>query len=118
MWVSLRLRGLQPIDLNDLLLFARALGVDVHDLMPPRDTITGAFGASPNERSAGPAPRRTRDRRTDEPRRARLVFGSADREPQGPFDHNRPGAVRPTSGIPMSRRRPKPGRPANRPIAA
>lgn len=49
-WVSVRLRGRQAIDLNDLLLFARALGVQVHDLMPspedaaeaapPRDTST------------------------------------------------------------------------------
>lgn len=42
MWVSLRLRGLQPIDLNDLLLFARALDVDVHDLMPSRDLAARA----------------------------------------------------------------------------
>lgn len=42
MWVSLRLRGLQPIDLNDLLLFARALGVQIHDLMPPPDEAARA----------------------------------------------------------------------------
>lgn len=42
MWVSLRLRGLQPIDLNDLLLFGRALGVEVHDLMPSRDEAAKA----------------------------------------------------------------------------
>lgn len=33
-WVSVRLRGRQPIDVNDMLLFARALEVGVHQLMP------------------------------------------------------------------------------------
>lgn len=44
MWVSLRLRGLQPIDMNDLLLFARALEVGVHDLLPPPEVAAGATG--------------------------------------------------------------------------
>lgn len=35
MWVSRRLRGAQPIDLNDLQRFAVALGVEVVDLLPP-----------------------------------------------------------------------------------
>ncbi len=34
-WLSVRLRGRQPIDLNDLSLIAGALGVGVHDLLPP-----------------------------------------------------------------------------------
>lgn len=42
MWVSLRLRGMQPIDVNDLLLFARALGVQVHELMPPPEMAAAA----------------------------------------------------------------------------
>ena len=42
MWVSLRLRGMQPIDLNDLLLFARALDVQIHDLMPPPEVAAMA----------------------------------------------------------------------------
>jgi transcriptional regulator with XRE-family HTH domain len=33
-WLSVRLRGRQPIDLNDLALIARGLGVSVRDLMP------------------------------------------------------------------------------------
>lgn len=45
MWVSLRLRGMQPIDLNDLLLFARALDVEVHDLMPPPEIAAKAVGS-------------------------------------------------------------------------
>lgn len=116
-WVSVRLRGRQAIDLNDLLLFARALGVEIHDLMPPREAITGVM-APPNERSADLPPRPTRRRRADEPRRARLVFGSPDREPQGPFGHTRAGTSRPASGTPASSRRPKAGRPANRTRAA
>jgi transcriptional regulator with XRE-family HTH domain len=34
-WLSVRLRGRQPIDVNDLSLIARALGVGVHELLPP-----------------------------------------------------------------------------------
>jgi len=34
MWVSRRLRGAQPIDLNDLQRFADALNVEAADLMP------------------------------------------------------------------------------------
>lgn len=46
MWVSLRLRGLQPIDMNDLLLFARALGVGVHELLPSPEVVSQAAEAS------------------------------------------------------------------------
>ncbi|GIE30118.1 hypothetical protein Ait01nite_031630 [Actinoplanes italicus] len=42
MWVSLRLRGLQAIDMNDLALFAQALDVGVHDLLPPREIAAAA----------------------------------------------------------------------------
>lgn len=38
MWVSRRLRGAQPIDLNDLQRFADALNVEVHELLPRSDT--------------------------------------------------------------------------------
>jgi len=40
MWVSYRLNGRQPIDLNDLARIADALGVGVVDLLP-RDQRTG-----------------------------------------------------------------------------
>jgi transcriptional regulator with XRE-family HTH domain len=33
-WLSVRLRGRQPIDLNDLALIARGLDVSVHKLLP------------------------------------------------------------------------------------
>lgn len=44
MWVSLRLRGMQPIDMNDLLLFANALGVGIHDLLPTPEIAAQARG--------------------------------------------------------------------------
>lgn len=46
MWVSLRLRGRQPIDMNDLLLFARALDVGVHQLLPPAEVVAQAADPS------------------------------------------------------------------------
>lgn len=33
-WLSVRLRGRQPIDVNDLALIARGLGVGIHQLLP------------------------------------------------------------------------------------
>lgn len=41
-WLSVRLRGRQPIDLNDLYLIAEGLGVSVHQLMPPPDVAATA----------------------------------------------------------------------------
>jgi len=63
-WVSARLLGKQPIDLNDLERIAAALQVDVVDLLPPRSgrshrsgAITGGFPTAP------PPPSRPADRR-------------------------------------------------------
>ncbi len=44
-WLSVRLRGRQPIDLNDLALIAKALGVGVHELLPPPDVAARAADA-------------------------------------------------------------------------
>jgi transcriptional regulator with XRE-family HTH domain len=33
-WLSVRLRGRQPLDVNDLALIAKALGVGIHQLLP------------------------------------------------------------------------------------
>lgn len=41
-WLSVRLRGRQPIDINDLALIATALDVGVHDLLPPPDVAARA----------------------------------------------------------------------------
>lgn len=58
-WVSVRLRGRQPIDLNDLERIAAALGVEVADLMPgpevkTRKGRTSAYGDRPNGRPDAP----------------------------------------------------------------
>lgn len=58
MWVSYRLSGTQPIDLNDLDRIARALGVAVADLLPP-----DVRRASDNRASYDPTPGRPRDTR-------------------------------------------------------
>lgn len=41
-WLSVRLRGKQPIDLNDLALIAGALDVSPLDLLPPREIAAAA----------------------------------------------------------------------------
>lgn len=41
-WVSTRLKGRTPIDLNDMHRFAKALGVGVYDLLPPPEVAAGA----------------------------------------------------------------------------
>lgn len=46
MWVSLRLRGIQPIDMNDLLKFAKALNVGVYDLLPSPEVVAQAADVS------------------------------------------------------------------------
>lgn len=41
-WVSYRLTGAQPIDVNDLSRIAHALGVGVHELLPPPELAAEA----------------------------------------------------------------------------
>lgn len=47
MWISRRLRGTQPIDLNDLERIAKALGVEVADLMPKHEGRLITVGGAP-----------------------------------------------------------------------
>jgi transcriptional regulator with XRE-family HTH domain len=54
MWVSLRLRGRQPLDMNDLFLIAQALEVGVHDLLPPPEIAAGAAGPQAIAQYLGP----------------------------------------------------------------
>lgn len=67
-WLSMRLRGRQPIDLNDLALIARGLGKAVHELLPDPDTASAA-AVEPMVRYVGlaesmtAATRRPRDNR-------------------------------------------------------
>lgn len=66
-WLSVRLRGRQAIDLNDLALIAEGLGVNPLDLLPSREVAIAA-SADPNRRlpqvSRLAAPDTTRTRTT------------------------------------------------------
>jgi transcriptional regulator with XRE-family HTH domain len=46
-WLSVRLRGRQPIDINDLALIAKGLSVGIHQLLPPPDEAAQAVIGSP-----------------------------------------------------------------------
>lgn len=112
-WISYRLSGKQPIDVNDMHRIARALGVGVHELLPPPEIAANAaepprtpVGAQPNVRSAR-IPRSGRRRSTD--RRADTVTDW----PTGPGRH---GSTRPVSSVPATKRRPMPVRPGDHPM--
>lgn len=64
-WLSVRLRGKQPIDLNDLALIAGGLGVKPRDLLSPSGALpTNQY----SQLDSAPAARPVRDRpptRTD-----------------------------------------------------
>lgn len=45
-WISYRLSGRQPIDLNDLFRISKALGVGVHQLLPSPEIVAGATESS------------------------------------------------------------------------
>ena len=57
-WVSYRLTGTQPIDLNDLERIAGVLGVTIIDLLPPAARQGAAIAAYAHRRSTRPADRR------------------------------------------------------------
>lgn len=71
-WLSVRLKGRQPIDLNDLALIAEGLKVDIYDLLPSRTTAgtadtlryPGAAEKARSERAARPpkSPKRSTTR--------------------------------------------------------
>lgn len=41
-WLSMRLRGRTPLDINELLRISRALGVSLHQLLPSPEVVAGA----------------------------------------------------------------------------
>ncbi|GIF08724.1 helix-turn-helix domain-containing protein [Actinoplanes siamensis] len=45
-WLSVRLRGKQPIDLNDLALIAHGLGVGIQQLLPTPEQMAQAVAAA------------------------------------------------------------------------
>jgi transcriptional regulator with XRE-family HTH domain len=115
-YLSRRLNGAVAFDLDDIERIGQVLDVDPLSILP-KGVGAGGDGGTNDRLTPKPA-RPTPSRRTDEPRRARLVFDSPDRQPQGPSSHVRRGSTRPVSAIPASTRRPAGGRPANRTKAA
>jgi transcriptional regulator with XRE-family HTH domain len=85
-WLSVRLRGKQPIDLNDLALIASGLGISFQALLPGAEVAAGVINnpkvvSGQISRSAAPAPKahpvrsrqRPTGRTTREERRPRQV---------------------------------------------
>lgn len=92
-WISYRLSGKQPIDINDLARIAHALGVGVHELLPAPDVAAQASVSVRNpfvtDRAPSPHVHRPRARevnRTD--------------GPSGRTDSRRPVSPRRTSRLP------------------
>lgn len=103
-WLSVRLRGTQPIDMNDLALIADALGVSVAELVRRAEG-----GNTPNVRLSQLS--RTADR----------MIGRTSRHTTNgvsPMAPQRRDRTRPVSAIPATRRRPTPVKPPARPIPA
>lgn len=103
MWVSDRLRGIQPIGLDDLERFARALDTEPYDLLPGR---IGALPGRDELKKNLAAPKLPV--RNDH---VRVTHG-------GPIAPPRRDSTRPGSDVPANRRRPVSVRPSNRPMAA
>lgn len=106
MWVSLRLRGRQPIDLNDMMLIAGELGVGIHDLLPSPEVAARARPLNVHSDGPGPYVRPTSPRPV------------TPRPASRPLVPTRRDTTRPGSPVPPSRRRPSPVRPGDRLVAA
>lgn len=92
-WLSVRLRGRQPIDLNDLALVANALGVGVHQLLPPPEIASRAARSPAIAHYCGPT-----ERTTDQPLRPR------DNRPSGYPTSSAANGVRRTAHLPRNTR--------------
>jgi transcriptional regulator with XRE-family HTH domain len=99
-WLSIRLKGRTPINLNELQRIADALDVPLIQLLPLA-THSGSRDLNP---------RLSRPGRKDDPKPVRHVaprrFGPPRRDPN-----------RPPSGVPLTQRRPRDTRPVKRPMA-
>jgi transcriptional regulator with XRE-family HTH domain len=99
-WMSMRLKGRTPIDLNELQRIADALDVPLIQLLP----------LATHSDSRDLNPRLSRPGRKDDPKPVRDVaprrFGQPRRDPNGP-----------PSATPLSSRRPRDTRPVKRPMA-
>lgn len=96
-WVSYRLTGAQPIDVNDLAQIAGALGVGIHELLPSPEEAARAVKFPYPEASPSARP-------TTGVHLALRPIGGGRRDPS-----------RPASTVRASSRRPAGGRPADRP---
>lgn len=116
-WISYRLSGKQPIDVNDLLRIANALGAGVHDLLPSPEAA--AMAVEPTEppakvRAGGPRSSGLSDK---------YLYGSISRSDEGddrrkdshpPIGPGRTDPTHPVSAVPARHRRPQPTRPGVR----
>lgn len=92
-WLSVRLRGVQPIDVNDLALIAKGLEVSVHELLPDPDTASAA--------SVEPTVRYDPVR----PMAPRTASRPVDNRPSGRPDPATTNGVRRTNRLPRPDRR-------------
>lgn len=117
-WISYRLSGKQPIDINDLLRIANALGAGVHELLPSPEMAALAV-----EPSAQPAKEDSSRTMTRPARSVKHPCDSFSRSGDGeerrkaephPISPGRTDPVRPMSAVPARQRRPQPTRPGVR----
>lgn len=126
-WLSVRLRGRQPIDLNDLALIAQGLRVGVHELLPAPE-VTARIVYDPSRPAGVTGDRATQTIVPDHLIRSDDRYGVTTPKPNvrthrhlapkgGPFGGGRRDGTRPVSAIPFAKRRPSPTGPGVRPIA-
>jgi transcriptional regulator with XRE-family HTH domain len=116
-WISTRLNGVTPLDLNDVQKIADALGVPVLELFPSRVAGRPSGGATQTIVSANlPHPAATP--RPNVPRPNGRTVTNPVVASASPLGGGRRDSTRPVSGVPASRRRPAPTGPGNRPISA
>lgn len=107
-WVSYRLTGTQPIDVNDMHRMAGALDVGIHDLLPPPEVAASAV--VPSSSSEGMGYRRRRGRE-DEPGDVTSAYRSVTERAvtqRGRPRDNRPSGHPATTGVRRSSLLPRP----------
>ena len=116
-WISYRLSGKQPIDVNDLLRIANALGAGVHELLPSPEMAAMAVEpvAQPSKEVAGRAVSRRPSVKHPYISLSRTEDdGERRKDGPPPIGPGRTDPTRPVSAIPSRRRRPQPTRPGVR----
>lgn len=106
-WMSTRLKGRTPINVNDLQRIADAMGLSVVELLPAkasRPTGKTSGGGDLNDSSGQLSPSAVAPR-------PKTHAGSHVATRTGPLSHGRRDATRPVSAVPAHLRRPSPVRP-------